>query len=38
MGVLFTDVRGALEREGKLVGKMGAIEFHDKAVLMTAAP
>jgi hypothetical protein len=36
MGVLFADVRGALERDGKLVAKMGAIEVHDKAVLLTA--
>jgi hypothetical protein len=38
MGVLFADVWAALEREGKLVAKMGTIEFHEKAVLMTAAP
>jgi hypothetical protein len=38
MGGLFADLWAALEREGKLVGKMGTIEFHDKAVLMTAAP
>jgi hypothetical protein len=37
MDVLFADVFGALEREEKLVAKMGSIEFHDKAVLMTAA-
>jgi hypothetical protein len=34
--VLFADVWGALDRERKLVMKMGAIEFHDKTVVLTA--
>ncbi len=38
MGLLFADLRGALDREMKLVAKMGAIEFHDKAVVLAAAP
>jgi hypothetical protein len=36
MGVLFADVHAALDRELKLVSKMGTIELHDKAVVMTA--
>lgn len=36
MGVLFIDLWSALDRETKLVGKMKSIEFHDKAVAMTA--
>ena len=36
MDVLFTDLWGALDREAKLVGKMKSIEFHDKAVAMSA--
>ena len=28
--------RAALDRERKLVAKMGTIEFHDKAVILTA--
>jgi len=36
MGILFADVSKALERELKLVSKMGSIQFHDKTVLLTA--
>lgn len=36
MGVFFADLHAALDRELKLVAKMGTIEVHDKAVLMTA--
>lgn len=38
MGVLFSDVWSALDREKKLVAKLGAIEFHDKNVVLTAPP
>jgi hypothetical protein len=38
MGVLSADVRSALDSEAKLVAKMRGIEFHDKAVVLTAAP
>ena len=38
MGVLFADVRSALDSEAKLLAKMRAIEFHDKAVVLTVAP
>jgi len=34
--ILFADVWGALDRERKLVMKMGGIEFHDKTVAFTA--
>jgi hypothetical protein len=33
--VLFTDLWTALDREKKLVSKMGAIEFHPKTVILT---
>lgn len=33
--ILFTDLWTALDREKKLVAKMGAIEFHPKAVILT---
>jgi hypothetical protein len=33
--ILFTDLWAALDREKKLVLKMGAIEFHPKAVILT---
>jgi hypothetical protein len=36
MSVLFADLRGALDHDGKLVAKMAAIEVHDKAVVLTA--
>ncbi len=36
--VIFADVWSALDRERKLVVKMGAIEFHSKSVLLTAPP
>ena len=38
MGLLFTDLRAALDHEMKLVAKMGAVEFHDKSVVLTTAP
>jgi hypothetical protein len=34
--VIFADVWSALDRERKLVSKMGAIEFHDKSVTLSA--
>ncbi len=34
--IIFSDVWSALDREYKLVSKMGAIEFHDKFVVLTA--
>lgn len=34
--IIFSDVWSALDREHKLVAKMGAIEFHDKTVVLTA--
>ena len=37
MGLLFTDLRAALDHEMKLVAKMGAVEFHDKSIVLTAA-
>lgn len=37
MSILFLDVSNALERELKLVSKLGTIQFHDKTVLLTAA-
>jgi hypothetical protein len=37
MSVLFLDVSKALERELKLVSKLGTIQFHDKTVLLTTA-
>jgi hypothetical protein len=36
MGVLFGDVWSALDQEKKLVAKLGAIEFHDKNVVLIA--
>ena len=33
--ILFTDLWTALDREKKLVSKMGAIEFHPKTVILT---
>lgn len=35
-GVIFADVWSALDREYKLVSKMGGIEFHDKSVVLVA--
>lgn len=37
-GILFTDVRAALERERKLIAKLGSIEFHPHAVVFTPKP
>ena len=36
MGLLSADVMTPLERDAKLVAKMGAVEFHDKSVVLTA--
>jgi hypothetical protein len=36
MGVLFADVWSALDHDIKLVTRLGAAEFHDKNVLLTA--
>lgn len=36
MGVLFADLWSALDREAKMVAKMGTIELHDKSVELTA--
>jgi hypothetical protein len=36
--VIFSDVWSALERERKLVSKMGTIELHAKSVVLTAPP
>jgi hypothetical protein len=38
MGVLFSDIWSALGAEIKLVRKLGAIEFHDKSVVLAAQP
>jgi hypothetical protein len=38
MDVIFADVFSALDRERKLVSKMGAIELHAKNVVLTAPP
>jgi hypothetical protein len=37
MDILFADLWSALDREVKLVAKMGSIEFHDKSVVLTPA-
>jgi hypothetical protein len=34
-GIIFVDVWSALERERKLLGKMGAVSFHDGSVTIT---
>jgi hypothetical protein len=36
VGIIFADVWAALDRERKLVAKMSAVEFHEKAVSLTA--
>ena len=36
MDIIFADLWSALQREQKLVAKMGAIEFHEKHVLLSA--
>ena len=36
MDIIFADLWSALQREQKLVAKMGAIEFHEKQVLLSA--
>jgi hypothetical protein len=33
--ILFTDLWAVLDREKKLVAKMGTVEFHPKMVLLT---
>ena len=38
MDFIFADLWSALERERKLVARMGAVEFHQKSVLLTAPP
>lgn len=38
MGLLFRDLWSALDRETKMVAKLGAIEFHDKSVSLSVAP
>jgi hypothetical protein len=38
MDLIFADVFSALDRERKLVSKMGAIELHAKNVVLTAPP
>ena len=35
IGFIFADLWSALERERKLVAKMGSIEFHEKSVLLS---
>ncbi len=35
-GFLFTDLNGALERERKLISKMGSIEFHPHLVVLAS--
>jgi hypothetical protein len=36
--IIFADLWSALERERKLIGKMGAVNFHDGSVTITAPP
>jgi hypothetical protein len=36
--IIFADVWGALDRERKLVAKASGIEFHDKSLVLIAAP
>lgn len=36
MGVLFGDVAAALDRDYKLISKLGAVELHDKSVTLRA--
>jgi zinc ribbon protein len=36
MDIIFADLWSALQREQKLIAKMGAIEFHEKQVLLSA--
>jgi hypothetical protein len=36
--IIFADVWSALDRERKLIAKMGAIEFHEDSVVLTAPP
>lgn len=38
MGFLLSDIWSALDREKRLVAKLGAIEFHSKNVILTAPP
>jgi ribosomal protein L40E len=38
MDIIFADLWSALQREQTLVAKMGAIEFHEKKVLLSAPP
>ncbi|MGI8821026.1 MAG: hypothetical protein ACR2ID_09200 [Chthoniobacterales bacterium] len=34
-GILFADLKKALEREQKLIVKLGSIEFHPKLMALT---
>jgi hypothetical protein len=36
--IIFADVWSALDRERKLIAKLGGIEFHDNSVVMTGPP
>jgi hypothetical protein len=36
--IIFADVWSALDRERKLIAKMGGIEFHDNSVVLTGPP
>jgi hypothetical protein len=36
MGALFGDIATALDRDSKLLAKMGAIDVHEKTVTLTA--
>ena len=38
MNIIFADLWSALDRDRKLVAKMAAIEFHDKAVTLVVPP
>jgi hypothetical protein len=38
MGVFFSDIWSVLDREKKMVARLGAIEFHEKNVVLTAPP
>jgi len=35
VGIMFADVFQALDREKKLVSKMGSVEFHPQLVILT---
>jgi hypothetical protein len=36
MGIIFSDVWSALDSEIRMIKKLGALEFHDKSVVLTA--